>query len=360
MAIDKVNDGKSKKGKLSKSQKRGAAKVLATTALTQFAMRTLVRATKQASEQLSDDIAQILDTYKQKGGFSSREEARQYMDGFVKPKDIDLLIERARKLPEPYRTQELTRLSTPAYSYRMTRKKAIDEAQKIESRVLAGKYDKVLKSTGKEVMDESVSRLAYDSSMEAGIGISFDIPNMEAVDETLRGEGVYDKVKLFTDEEMKEVKRICTKGWLDGHSYDDIAKDVEALTGKESYKCVRLVRTTMAQASIDADYEEMKDLGFKEYEIHCTLDEKTCEICGRYDGKIVKVGSGGPMPTFHPNCRCYITTVMNAEGRMRAARNAEGKTIKVPASMTYNEYIMRYGSDAAKKRLGIETGKFDE
>ncbi len=95
----------------------------------------------------------------------------------------------------------------------------------------------------------------------------------------------------------------------------------------------------------DAKRREFQELGIAEYEIRCTLDERTCKICAQYNGKRYLLGKG-PMPTFHPNCRCGIRQVIpdDVRARMtRAARDENGKSIKVPASMTYEEWNARYG-----------------
>ena len=101
----------------------------------------------------------------------------------------------------------------------------------------------------------------------------------------------------------------------------------------------------MAQASVDADMNTYRELGIKEYEIFCTLDERTCPICSKYDGKKYRMGQG-PTPTFHPNCRCSVRQVIPDELRermTRAARDENGKTIQVPRTMTYDQWRERYG-----------------
>ena len=314
---------------------------------------SIARASRRASRDLRDDAMRILDTYAAKGGFDSREEALEYLQGYIEPKDRAVLIEAARRLPEPQRTRQLTRLSSSAYNWRMTRAQAVDKVQKMTSTRLRLEIEDVVKPTLDRTVTDSVKRANYAVQKQVGLAYSFDMPNERGIDQVVRGTGVYDKVRLFSDEEMKGVKEIITQGMLSGRKADAISKQVSDLTGKELYKARRLVRTTIAQASVDAKVKEYRELGIDEYEIVCTLDERTCPICSRYDGKKYKMGEG-PMPTFHPNCRCGISQVLPdaVKGSMkRAARGLDGKSITVPADMTYDEWNARYGAPKKQAKL---------
>ena len=85
--------------------------------------------------------------------------------------------------------------------------------------------------------------------------------------------------------------------------------------------------------------------GVEKYQILATLDSKTCEFCGSMDGKIFSVSTamiGKNMPPFHSECRCTTTPYYDdtdLTDMTRAARDPEtGKTYKVPADMTYEEW----------------------
>lgn len=80
----------------------------------------------------------------------------------------------------------------------------------------------------------------------------------------------------------------------------------------------------------------------EEYEILATLDSRTSVICQEKDGKHYPVDDiqvGINYPPFHPNCR--TTTIKynpDYEGRTRMAKDKDGKNVKVPLGMKYEEW----------------------
>ena len=153
---------------------------------------------------------------------------------------------------------------------------------------------------------------------------------------------------------MKGIREVMDARIFSGRSWDDVAKQCEAHTDKDFYKVRRLVRSEMAQASVDAEIAELEELGYGEYEVHCTLDEVMCEICGQYDGEVFKVGDTAHLPTYHPNCRCYITPVTDGKGS-RSARDVDGKSTKIPANTTFNEW-----REDHHDKLEMKMRKFNE
>ena len=321
--------------------------------LTAILAARIRRATRNAAKDLQEMALKILDTSTATGGFTSRQEAMDYLRGYIEPKDRAVLLDAAYALPEPDRTRMLTRLSSPAYNWRITRTQAIDRIQTMTATRLEAEITEAVRPALERTVKESVKRSQFSVQREIGLGYRFDLPNERGIDEVLRGTGVYDKVKLFSKEEMEGVKETITRGMLTGSKPETIARNISLQTGKSVYKARRLSRTTIAQASVDAKVKEYRDLGIDEYEIVCTLDEKTCPVCRQYDGKRYRLGDG-PMPTFHPNCRCGIRQVIPDEFRSsmrRAARDIDGRGITVPYDMTYAEWDERYGTAAKRRTL---------
>lgn len=103
----------------------------------------------------------------------------------------------------------------------------------------------------------------------------------------------------------------------------------------------RLLRTETAYVKSQADEEMYKTLEVEEYEILATLDNRTSAICQGKDGlhyKVDDIQVGINYPPFHPNCR--TTTIKynpETEGRTRIAKDKDGKNVKVPFDMKYEE-----------------------
>lgn len=315
------------------------------------------RATGTAARHLREDIATILSTYTAKGGFADQREAREYMAGYIEPKDRAVLTEAARRLDEPWRTQELTRLSSAAYNWRITRKEAVDRAQRLAAKRLQQSAEEAVRRAAGKTVQAASRRTAYSVSREVGVAIRWDMPNERAIEQVVRGTGVYDLVKLYSVEQMKGVREIVTAGMLSGRRPEDIARDVSGYTATERWKSRRLVRTTIAQAAVDAEERELRELGIEEYEVACTLDERLCPICRRYDGKRYRFDDPKAVrPTFHPNCRCRIRQVIPQQYRAalrRSARDSEGRTATVPYDMGYDTWERIYGTERKQERLAM-------
>lgn len=324
----------------SEKDKENTDAVLDYQAVVESASAKIKKATKKASNHLTNDMFDILDVYAAKGGFESPEEAYAYLDGYIEPKDRKVLIAAARRLPEPDRTRELTRLSSNAYKWRIKRTEAINKVQMMASKTLQSDIEKILIPDLEKTVEKGTKHTMYSVQKQLGMGFRFDLPSKKNIEQVIIGTGVYDKVKLFSKAEMEEVKVIVTQGMLSGRDLRTMTKEVEQFTGKSAYKSRRLVRTTVAQAAVDAELKELKELGIEEYEIQCTYDERTCPICRKYDQKKYKVGEG-PTPTFHPNCRCRVRQVFPPEIQAtarKAARNVQGKHVTIPQDMSYNEW----------------------
>ena len=310
---------------------------------------SLMKATKDAVADLTDDAEAIFKTFMRKGGFASRAEAQACMDTLITHDVRQRLIDLAKRT---YRGRKLkrvlVRLSSPSYKHRMTNADALKESAKIHGDALYEKAKALMVAGTTGVIKEAASRTEFEVAKEVGVAIDWSMPNTEQIEAVHNSIGVYDKVKLFSVEELEQARTRISEGILTGDQFDTIAERVSRDTGQSMYRCRRLVRTTMAQAAADAEAREMKELGIEQYRINCVLDEKTCPICGVYDQKVYKLGEG-PMPTFHPNCRCSISTVLPTgfrETHTRAARASMekgAKTVQVPATMTYSQWAKQYG-----------------
>lgn len=313
--------------------------------------KSIARATIDAVNELSDDAEHIFATFLRKAGVT-REEAHAFLRTPITKSVRDMLIRRARRTYRGKRLeQELVRLSGPSYKHRMDNAEALRRSAKMNGDALYADIMFKLRKGTKKVVEEATSRTQYSVQKEAGVVIDWAQPNEQQLEAVHEDIGVYDKVKLFSADELEQARTRITAGILDGESYESIAKKVSADTGKDMYKARRLVRTTMAQAAVDAEVKTLNELGIERYEIMCVLDEKTCPICGQYDGKIYRLDDpDAPRPTFHPNCRCSIKQVLPDKVKdklTRAARDENGKTIQVPSRMTYPEWKAKYGKKSA-------------
>ena len=96
-----------------------------------------------------------------------------------------------------------------------------------------------------------------------------------------------------------------------------------------------------------------KDLDVEKYEIVATLDNKTSHICQEMDGKVFDMKDYEPgitAPPFHVFCRSTTAPYFDDEidFSSRVARDRQGKTYNIPASMTYGDWYKIFVKDNAK------------
>ena len=310
--------------------------------------KSISRATKRAVKELAGDADAIFGTFMRKGGFTSRAEAQACLDAPIVWTVRQRLIALARTIYEGAELERiLIRLSSPSYKHRIDNAKALRWSAKMRGDALYKEVIGQVVDGMDKVVGEAKGRASYDVSRQAKAAIDWTLPNKTQLRAVHNEVGVYHKVKLFTADELELARTRITAGILDGESYESISRKVVADTGTTPYKARRLVRTTMSQAAVDGTVRELEEAGLEEYEISCTLDEKTCPICGQYDGKVYRLDDpDAPRPTFHPNCRCVIGAVLSDKVRekgLRSAKNREGKSIRVPMNMTYKEWREQYG-----------------
>ena len=74
-----------------------------------------------------------------------------------------------------------------------------------------------------------------------------------------------------------------------------------------------LVRTEMAHIETQAALDRYKSSGTQKIRIIVDPDERTCDVCAKWDDKIVNISEAHTSkncPPFHPRCRCAIAAVV--------------------------------------------------
>ena len=114
----------------------------------------------------------------------------------------------------------------------------------------------------------------------------------------------------------------------------------------EAYRLLHTEGSFIIEQGTLAGYKED---GVEKYQILATLDSRTSQTCRHQDGKIYDVDKavvGVNLSPFHMLCRTTTTPYYEDEDYSqdtRVARDSEGKTYKVPATMKYKEWNKIYG-----------------
>jgi SPP1 gp7 family putative phage head morphogenesis protein len=188
-------------------------------------------------------------------------------------------------------------------------------------------------------------------SVETGFNMSVDwdsaSPNqLRALMQSQRGENFYsDRLWANREKLVNTLNTEIAQGMILGRSTQEMADRIAGAMGSSTSAAMRIVRTETTAISTTAEIETYRQLGMKEYEYLSTLDSRTSSVCRDMDGSTIKledINIGVNAPPLHPNCRSTIIPVVEDDEfsipAERAARDEDGKTVYVPADMTYEDW----------------------
>lgn len=303
------------------------------------AARDILRASKRATASLARDILAMLGSSN-----PTREELMVVLDMPPTADAVGYLVRHAETLPEPLRTQWLVRLSNPATAGLVTLRRAVDLRQRMAAEEIARTASATLSPLVQTTIESASLHAAYDVSKQVGMAVSFSRIPKRQIQQIVRGTA-YDRYATHLGKAVaREAKACVLEGMLAGQGVEQIAQGVSTVTGQALPRTRTLVRTTLNAAANDAKRARYEELGIDRVRFLSTLDERTCKVCGPYDGRTFPLDEAPRLP-LHPNCRCLLVSAI-AKPKQRRARDSEHRDLLVPGSMTYEEWRAEYGSGA--------------
>lgn len=303
----------------------------------------------RSTDDLLDRMGELVDRHADELGGSPRETAL-WLSSVWGPFDEAWLMQCAASLPEPARGRWVAMLASPRFDRSISRRKAIAYASRMAAERLERDALEVAGPPLGKVAEEASARTAFQVARSAGVGFSFSMPNEGQIERVLNSAGISKSIKGFSQASVRLVEDEVVRGMMAGSSFEDIARTIRKETPVESMvRARRIARTMSTDCAAEAKMREYEELGVERYTIVCTLDERTCATCGAMDGRSFPVKGAHPRPSFHPNCRCVVREELSKEWteRMtRSARDEDGRTVQVPASMTYDEWRKRFAKPA--------------
>ena len=305
--------------------------------------RRFQRAATKSLISMSARMESILRKFRYKGGFVSKAEAKRWLSGRVDNDVYNDLVGIITEVPDKKeRLKMLDRLNASTMAYNYNRLDAIKDIIKVNRRVMEKAIRDDVAPMLFDMTDDLYSRQMFMVQKQVGVGWRMDsIPGGQIV--TLFNSRLDATVERFGYNVSKNLLDAVTEGLLTGQTPTEISKAVTSANVPPS-RTVATVRTMMTEVSNEAEMKALKDSGIAKYEYVATLDERTCPVCGRLDGRVFAVSDakkGINMPPMHPNCRCTHIAALTDDIKTeltRFARDAEGKRISVPASMTYEQW----------------------
>ena len=208
------------------------------------------------------------------------------------------------------------------------------------------------------------------SNIDKMLGFSegFSAPNEDVLNKSIKtkwlGENYEDRIWKDKGKLLEALDTILLQGIAQGQNPRKIAQEMVNKYGSNYKNCERLARTEFIHIQNQATFQSYKNHNIKRYQYLADLSERTCEKCGKLDGRDYALSEkieGVNYPVMHPNCRC--TTIpyfekdeidLMFEESTRIAYDEDRKIYEVPASMTYEEWKKTISDNSISKNNEYE------
>ena len=253
----------------------------------------------------------------------------------------------------------MKKLENASAKFHISRLEAVETRiqQKIEE--LHAEQTKRLETHLKKVAGDTYLRTAYE--VQKGVGIGFDITYLDekkldtfisnpwtSDDRTFR-----DRCWTMKENLVESVRKSLIKGLIRGDAPGKLTKEIQKEFNVSKYKAGRLVNTETAYFAMQSTKQCYKDINVDMVEVVGTLDSHTCDLCGSFDGKVIRMADFEPgvtAPPWHPNCRCTTAPAIPDEYKgTRLARDEDGKQYEVPGDMSFDEWKGKFVGEGIDK-----------
>ncbi len=166
------------------------------------------------------------------------------------------------------------------------------------------------------------------------------------------GKGFSSRIWENKKKMINSLHTAITQSCITGAPVDTVAQELANKLNVAKYNAERLVRTEATHFATEGDMQSYRETGVQQYQYLAALDHTTCELCAEVDNQIFDLkdySEGETAPPLHSNCRCTTVPYYNDEftaNETRAARDVDGKTVQMPADMSYDEWKKKYVNDS--------------
>lgn len=307
----------------------------------------------KASGYLSSRAEKIFEKFRSRYGLSESE-ARQLLSQIKDKASLDELLQKLRSGVYDVSKQELLKLlEAPAYQARIERLEQIQNQLDILMKSVYQQEKDFTTSFYTDLANESYYRGIFNIQQQADAAFSFAHVSAKVIDRVVgshwSGKNYSDRIWHNTQGLAEALKEELLINFITGRSDREAAEIIANKFAQGASNARRLVRTESNYVATEMNFEAYEACGIEKYQYLATLDLQTSEICRELDGKIFPVKEkkrGENCPPMHPWCRSTTISVVNEEWIKDMQRSAidpaTGKRIKVPRSMTYQQWYDKY------------------
>ncbi|HEL1573928.1 TPA: minor capsid protein [Streptococcus suis] len=308
---------------------------------------------KLASRHITSKIDQIFESYRRDHGLTE-DEARRVLDNVKNLSDIrELKLALQNTTDSEEIRQLLILLDLAPYASRIERYEALQrEVDNLPTRLYKAENE-ASRAFYDEFIPDAYYHSVFDLQQQSGVAFAFnriDPEEIRAIQQTpWLGANYSERIWGNTQALASELQKQLAVSLLTGRSAHETAEVIEAQFGKGSQNARRLIRTETSYFHAEMEAKAYEEADVEYYRFLATLDLRTSSICREHDGKIYKVSeriTGKNYPPMHPWCRSDTIALDDSEWLAKATRSARdpvtGKTIQVPANMTYKDWYEKY------------------
>lgn len=319
--------------------------------------RALLIAYTLAKQEINRSAGLVFDKYQTVHGLT-RKEAEALLKRVRSPEDTQALLRELKK--DPKNAELIKQLEAGAYGTRLRHFAALQAAIDTIALTLATRTEAGLTELLEEMAKGSYYRAIFEVQRETGYYTPFKALSAEKIDEVLHKgwSGADFSRRIWKNREAlaEALKEEVTVSLLTGRNLkratDALAERLDA--GYSNTK--RVVRTETTYVSNELRAKGYQETGVEQYIYVAILDLRTSKICRSLDKKVFPLSDrkvGTNYPPMHPYCRSttipWVPPELLHKMKQRARDPATGKTIIVPADMTYQEWYKTYVEGAQKR-----------
>lgn len=308
----------------------------------------------KSSGYLSNELDKIFSRFRRKHHLSEAE-ARRLLSKMQDKASLDELKRvLSQEKDDAVKAELLAELEAPAYQARLEHLQQKQNQIDMVMRDVYGQEKVRNTSFYVDLANESYYKSMFDIQQRAGYGFYFSVVTAEKIDRVLNsrwsGINYSDRIWKNTTGLAQTLKEELLLSLITGRTDRETAEIIQNkfVTGASNAR--RLVRTEASFLANEMEAESYNECGIERYIYVATLDVPTCKVdCAPLDGKDFPVAErkvSVNYPPMHPWCRCTTIAYISAEDLARMKRWARdpvtGKTIYVPADMTYEEWYKKY------------------
>lgn len=248
-----------------------------------------------------------------------------------------------RRFKEAVEEAGLSSRLPSGYGFRLSRLELLEGQMWLEIHKAALAQNTAQSLAFAKTIDTAYYHSLYTIAKATGISPAFTTIDTKTVNRILNarfaGKNFSERVWSNTGKLAKELNGILAKSVATGESHSKTTRLIRDRYKVKRFEAARLVHTETARFNFDGTQQAYSGIGIDRWVYVATLDSRTDDTCGSYDGKIYPVGDGPDIP-IHTSCRCCARPYIGKyyEPDERIMRNTKTGKNSYVGNISYDQW----------------------